>query len=525
MKTKMTAYYRVSTKATQQKSSFANQPDFFRAVLQQPEYGSFEETPFYFDYGITGTKLKRDGFIQMLKDAGLRVEQISREKIPHPLYPNKTMSQDKLLVSVDNKKKPKFKEIWVKSTSRFARNINGYEILECLLLKGVYVRFLDNNIVVNSQSSLSQIRKKMDEDMAYSETLSRNAQIYLQQRTAQNILWGELYGYDYHPKDRKTGRNPYYTINNAEAEVITKIFNLAANGSSQKEIAKILTEQGYKARKGGNFAPCVIGRYIRNEKFMGLNPLGKYTGGPIFQKLDTVQIKDNYPTKETPDLPAIVSKELWHKANQIRASKVRTTNEKKQPNGIKPPQSKYSMILKCSLCGNHFVYGNNRGNYFYKCSTKANHSVNACRCGNVMGYDLTKFMQQLENGGMAELINSDSLNNILAIITLIESDIQNVKNPKLSKELSAKERAITLQINNNIEKGHTLLEMLSDASFSVDSLAQLRTTYKTLDDETKALQSELKALTEPNEQRIDRLYKLFSIAEELITNYQNHKEH
>ena len=149
---RFTGYYRVSTKAESQKTSFENQPLFFKTVFEQKNKQSKNQgikyemvQPFYCDYGETGTKLNRKGFKQMLEDAGLEVEIVEKASYEHPDFPGKVMKQTKYITSVNPKKKPKFEEIWVKSTSRFARNINAYEILQNLRRAGVFVYFIDIN--------------------------------------------------------------------------------------------------------------------------------------------------------------------------------------------------------------------------------------------------------------------------------------------------------------------------------------------------------------------------------------------
>ena len=64
------AYCRVSTDSRQgdQANSFENQQLYFnRELLKNPDYVLHR---IYADRGITGTKLHRDEFDQMLKDAG-----------------------------------------------------------------------------------------------------------------------------------------------------------------------------------------------------------------------------------------------------------------------------------------------------------------------------------------------------------------------------------------------------------------------------------------------------------------------
>ena len=214
----MTGYYRVSTKAESQKTSFENQPEYFKLLLERPEYSNYIRTEkFYCDFGVSGTKLNRPGFKEMLEDAGLDVDIERKPDIPHPVFPDKVYKQLEYHVSVNPKKKPKFDEIWIKSTSRLARNINAYQILETLRLAKVYVYFIDRNLSTRNEEDMPAIAAALQEDMAYSMGLSRGAQIKNAQYRRENRVAGDAYGWIYHkktatklppPKKKSLKKNP-----------------------------------------------------------------------------------------------------------------------------------------------------------------------------------------------------------------------------------------------------------------------------------------------------------------------------
>lgn len=519
----MTGYYRVSTKAEAQKSSFKNQPAYFRTLLKQGRYKHYRAADkFYCDWGLSGTKLNRPGFKEMLEDAGLDVEIEDKVGIPHPIYPDKTMKQRIYKVSVNPSKKPKFEEIWIKSTSRFARNINAYNILTTLRLAGVYVYFIDLDLSTRNQENLNSIRTKLSEDMSYSEGLSRSRHITQIQYEEENRLVGCPFGYDYHKKTKE--RLPYYTINPTESIVIQKIFQYCIDGLGAKMTSKTLAAEGHLTKAGKPFGVSTIKKILNNEKYMGLNPSGKYTTGELFEKLESAKIRDDYKDRlaETPNLPAIVSREIWYRAQEAQKSRLVTTD--KGDIGLPIPRHPFKDLLVCGICGGHFVYDNNGGRGYFKCSTKRRDGQSVCNCNNLFTYKLNEFIEKLEKEDMFSLISSDFENTIQSLVVLAEGYLDRLTNPTQLEENNAELHELQGQLDTLHLAREKLLDMLMSGQYSESSISSFENRMQETEQQILTLESAIKDLQTPSIEYIEKLNELFNVIFQEFHIYEHKKK-
>src|SRR5690606_21555833 len=161
----------------------------------------------YADKGISGTLFQREKFEQMLYDAGLdltinrheavitkEINCMSDEAVGKPSvvqYINYTV-----LLS---DREPKFTEILVRNTSRFARNIEVDVILKRLRLKGVYVHFLDIDKSTEREEDITVIQLFQTFDELFVRDLSRKVLAGNERSVANKIVRShpKLYGYKY----------------------------------------------------------------------------------------------------------------------------------------------------------------------------------------------------------------------------------------------------------------------------------------------------------------------------------------
>ena len=135
IKKRCVAYARVSTDKKDQLNSLQNQKTYFQRELEHNNnirlvhmnINGLCEDGVYYDEGRSGTKLHRPAFDKMLEDAGLQavIDADSEEKT----------TAYKIV------RKSKFDYIFVKDTTRFARNVSVDAILKTLAENKVYVRF------------------------------------------------------------------------------------------------------------------------------------------------------------------------------------------------------------------------------------------------------------------------------------------------------------------------------------------------------------------------------------------------
>lgn len=523
----MTGYYRVSTKAESQNTSFSNQPIIFQTLLETPRFKNYKRSEkFYCDYGISGTKLNRPGFKEMLEDAGLDVEIEDKAEIEHPEFPGKIYKQRIYHVSVNPMKKPKFDEIWIKSTSRLARNINAYQILETLKLAKVYVYFIDRDLCTRNDEDMAAIRKCLDEDMAYSEGLSRNMRLAHQQFRRENRVMGDNYGWVYH-KRTKT-KLPFYTIHPEESKAVLKMHEYCHQGLGTRRISKALADEGILTRAKKPFSTSEILRILKSEKYKGLNFVGKYTTGPLFQKLSTPIVLDDYKDRlaPTPDLPAIVPPDIWDKTQEILAGRHLKTSKAKGDKtvGQATPRHPLANTLVCGYCGNHFIYDNNNGRGYFKCATKRNKGVQGCNCNNVFNYKLDEYLEILKKSELHSFIESDYENTIISLITFIEAYLKLYINPLSIEELNMQYQEINAQLQSQRALRDNFVEMISGDNFSQETFNVFRVKINSIDEEIKVLEMQLADLLATPTEIEAKLEQLFSVTFNEFSIFQGRKK-
>lgn len=435
-KIKVVAYTRVSTKAEAQKTSIQNQPKYFQSLFKRPEINdNYELVNIYPEWGATGTNLNRKVFKEMLKDAGIEMVEAKAKDIPHPKYPQKTIKQVEYNFFINTDWTVHFEEIWVKSTSRFARNIDGYKLLMLLRKNGVYVCFLDHNLTTRKDGDLKPIRSLLDNDMYYSEALSRTMRMAKEQAIEEGKLntSGQLYGYDYHKRTKDN--EPYYKINEKEAEVVREIFTSYAGGLGTRAIASMLNKKGTKNRKGKNWSSSSLKKLMSNEKLMGFLNNGKHTTGELFNKFTSPIVTDDYRKHlhKSDYVPGIVSQELWYECDKLRkerAKKYKTNNDKETVIGLNKSRAPYSYLLTCGYCCSSFRHDVDNGKEFYSCSLKETKGIEACNCNNVHQDKLDELVERLKQSELNFLIHTDAREILTTLFYLIEECINEMNKPK-----------------------------------------------------------------------------------------------
>lgn len=114
--------------SVQEGNSYENQLSYFNREIITSGHELYKIYP---DKGLTGTKLaNRPQFLAMLRDAGIDVKHIHTDK-------RDGRAKRSHVVYEISDRAPMFDEIWLKNTSRFARNTLSYEIITLLRQKKV----------------------------------------------------------------------------------------------------------------------------------------------------------------------------------------------------------------------------------------------------------------------------------------------------------------------------------------------------------------------------------------------------
>lgn len=322
---RLAAYCRVSSDSSDQLHSFAAQIKYYSEYCKRhPEYKFVD---IYADEGITGTSMeKRDDFRRMLRDC----------------------------------KKGLIDRIIVKSMSRFARNTEEMlTALRALEQMEVSVYFEEQGL--DTESMNSEMFATFPGMVAQQESVS----------ISQNMRWsykkrmesGEFnccapaYGFDL--------INGKLVINETEAAVIRRIFNLYLEGIGMQGIANILNDEGICRRYGREkWYHTTISYVLNNER---------YKGDALLQKQITTQtlpFKKQLNHGEQPmyyvenSNPAIVSRETYEAVQALIKSRQPSCKRKAKNYPL-------TRTLLCPDCGHTFRRQVVNGTAYWLCAAKA----------------------------------------------------------------------------------------------------------------------------------------------------------
>ena len=356
---RVTFYARVSTESDEQLNSLDNQISFFENFIKSNKNWTYVKG--YIDEGISGSTVKkRKKFLQMIDDA----------------------------------KSGYFDLIVTKEVSRFSRNLSdSIKYTQELLANDVGVYFQSNGI--NTYDPNSEFILNMMGSVAQEEV----------KRLSSRVKWG-------HKEAIKKGRvlgsstitgykkdDAKLVIVEEEAKKIRKIFELYASGKyGFYKLAMELHRQGINNYKGNIYDKDTLKRIIQNPKYKGFYR-GHTTETIDYRTKQRVYIpKEEQIIYKDESIPAIVSEELWNRANEILDS--RSILMKASNGNAKRSERKYCYTTKI-FCSDHNVS-------YQRMSSKRKQTKPRWACGNYVKYRL----DACESPIIAEM----DLNNIFTII-------------------------------------------------------------------------------------------------------------
>ena len=120
----------------------------------------------------------------------------------------------------------------------------------------------------------------------------------------------KLWGYD--------KKDCVLTINETEAQVVRRIFDLYANQQlGVRRISQVLYDEGFTSRKGNTFNVLTIRHILCNPKYKGWYCANKSQTVDYRSKRKIFLDEDEWVMYPDPSIPAIVSEELWDRANAL----------------------------------------------------------------------------------------------------------------------------------------------------------------------------------------------------------------
>ena len=341
---RVTYYARVSSESDEQLNSLGNQIQYYEDFIRRNAAWTF--VPGYIDEGLSGISTKRrENFNRMIDDAA----------------------------------ESTFDLIITKEISRFARNtLDSIQFTRQLLGCGVGVFFQNDNI--NTFDEDSELRLSIMSSIAQDELrkLSSRVKFGHQQAIKNNVVLGNSRIFGYRKENRRL------VIDEEQAPMVRELFELYATDQySMKQIEALFWEKGYRNLNGKKIAHTTMSNMISNPKYKGYYVGNKVKVVDMFTKKqkflppeEWVMFKD-----ETGEIvPAIVSDELWERANAILR---RRSDDVKNRQGVCNHANLLTGKLFCTCCGTAYYRRESQDKQGHKnskwvCSGKIKNGADSC---------------------------------------------------------------------------------------------------------------------------------------------------
>lgn len=382
---RVTFYARVSTDQDEQINSLENQVQYYTELIQSKPNWRF--VPGYVDEGISGgSTKKRDNFNRMIRDA----------------------------------KAGMFDFIITKEISRFSRStLDSIKYTQELLDYNVGVFFQNDNI--NTLDTDSEFRLVIMAGVAQDEIrkLSERLKFGFRQAIKNGHVLGndKLYGYD--------KKDCVLTVNEEEAEIIRIIFDLYGNQRlGTRTISKRLMELGYTSREGNAFNTLTIRHILENPKYKGWYCGNKSQSVDYRTKRNILLDESEWVTYPDPSIPAIVSEELWNRANALY--KRRREEMKSHSSGLSfHNRYPYSAKIYCEEHGTTFhrqVIQTKKGQQeVWQCKVYRSHGRAACSAPQIHSCDLDLILSDI----FKELVRDKEkiIDSLVTVLTNIPKEV------------------------------------------------------------------------------------------------------
>ena len=382
---RVTFYARVSTDQDEQINSLENQVQYYTELIQSKPNWKF--VPGYVDEGISGgSTKKRENFNRMIQDA----------------------------------KAGMFDFIITKEISRFSRStLDSIKYTQELLDYNVGVFFQNDNI--NTLDTDSEFRLVIMAGVAQDEIrkLSERLKFGFRQAIQNGHVLGsdKLYGYD--------KKDCVLTVNEGEAEIIRIIFDLYGNQQlGTRTISKRLMELGYTSREGNAFNTLTIRHILENPKYKGWYCGNKSQSVDYRTKRNILLDEREWVMYPDPSIPAIVSEELWDRANALY--KRRREEMMSHSSGVSfHNRYPYSAKIYCQEHGTTFhrqVIQTKKGQQeVWQCKVYRSHGRGACSAPQIRSCDLDRILSHI----FKELVRDKQkiADALVTVLTNIPKDV------------------------------------------------------------------------------------------------------
>lgn len=471
---RVTFYARVSTEFNVQLNSLDNQITYYTDFIKSNPNWEYVEG--YVDEGLSGVSTaKRERFNEMIEDG----------------------------------KNGLFDLIVTKEVSRFARNtLDSIQFTRELLSSGVAVYFQSDNI--NTLDEDSELRLTLMSSMAQDESrkISNRVRFGHHQAIKNGTVLGTNNMFGYTKKDGKL------TINEEEAAFIRELFEMYSTGRfSMKQMEKHFYEKGIRNRKGNKLSHSTMGNIIRNPKYKGYYVGNKVVITDLFTKKQKFLPEDEwvmYKDETGETVPAIVSEELWEKANEVlymRSQDVITAQHKTVH------QNLFTGKLICAHCGKPYYRKDAVGKGGEKmskwvCSGKINNGADSCPSHAIYESEIKPVIEDIFRSGQQNIEELSAC--VLKLVSeLLESDDNKNELLALSKEMETQHKMKAKLLKFNADGNMSDSEFFRMTAECDEEIAKLQAQMDTIKDNTKTEQeikkelSNIRAILKAAEKHID----------------------
>ena len=471
---RVTFYARVSTEFNVQLNSLDNQITYYTDFIKNNPNWEYVEG--YVDEGISGVSTaKRERFNEMIEDG----------------------------------KQGLFDLVITKEVSRFARNtLDSIRFTRELLSSGVAVFFQNDNI--NTIDEDSELRLTIMSSMAQDESrkISNRVRFGHHQAIKNGTVLGTNNMFGYNKKDGKL------TINEEEAEFIRELFEMYATGKfSMKQMEKHFYEKGIRNRKGKKLSHSTMSNIIRNPKYKGYFVGNKVVITDLFTKKQKFLPEDEwvmYKDETGETVPAIVSEEIWDKANEVlymRSQDVITAQHKTVH------QNLFTGKLICAHCGKPYYRKDAVGKGGEKmskwvCSGKINNGADSCPSHAIYESEIKPVIEDIFKSGQQNIEELSAC--VLGLVSeLLECNDNKNELISLNKQLETQHKMKTKLLKFNAEGNMSDSEFFRMTKECDEEISKLQAQIDTIKDSEKTEQemkkelSNIKAILKAAEKHID----------------------
>lgn len=345
---------------------------------------------------------------------------------------------------------------------------------------------------------------------------SEKTSIRVKEAQTQNAVEGILtyggtrnspYGYQFIKSGQYTKKGverQKLIINENEANTIRKIYEMyVLKGYGSSRIGKFLNNEKEKPRRGKIWSVSTIIKILKNPVYMGFPAYNKRTTKEC-KTAKQLPFEEWILPKKKVDGLAIISEEMWYKAQKIMKNRSDAYNPNCTSTENKPLQTKSQLLfigmIKCGECSYAFMTsesnkkkknGESVRYMYYKCSSTRSSDICTLEHKSIPKKDIEDNILQVVYDFLDSIEKIDLTNQIKN--NLINNQAEEYKKIKRYEEKN-------IELDNNLKtlKNEIINCLKGTSQFSADLLNEL---IENKEEEKRKLESEINKLNTIIEQK------------------------